>query len=394
MKLLFDLNSLRPPRSGVGYYTQHLLEGLRDEPDVQGLAGWVGTECFEGERLLALINQRVPLRRGVQFTEGIAAKVLQKARSMPGLYRGRTIVRAIKSREVRDHFARRGYVYHETNFVASRYKGPTVVTIHDLSHRRHPEFHPRVAVEYLDRELPKTLRQAQVVIADSHYTKNDIVDIYGVPESKVVTVHLGVEAAFQPYSGESCAEALADLGLKHRGFVLSVCTLQPRKNLQRLVEAFARLPAEMRSAFPLVLIGADGWNNSALMRVIEPLARDGQVVAPGYVPRENLLKLFASAALFAYPSLFEGFGLPVAEAMASGVAVLTSNLTSLPEVSAGAAWEVDPYSIDDIAAGMERLLGDPALRDELIAKGLRRAADLTWDATVAQTCAVYRGLSA
>jgi len=182
--------------------------------------------------------------------------------------------------------------------------------------------------------------------------------------------------------------------LKHRGFVLSVCTLQPRKNLQRLVEAFAQLPAEMRSAFPLVLIGADGWKNSALMRVIEPLARDGQAVVPGYVPRDKLLKLYASAALFAYPSLFEGFGLPVAEAMASGVAVLTSNLTSLPEVSAGAAWEVDPYSIDDIAAGMERLLGDPALRDELVAKGLRRAADLTWDATVAQTCAVYRGLSA
>ena len=394
MKLLFDLNSLRPPRSGVGYYTQHLLEGLRDEPDVQGLAGWVGAERFEDERLLALMNQHVALRKGVQFTDGIAAKVLQKARSVPGLYRGRTIVRAIKSREVRAEFARKGYIYHETNFVASRYKGPMVVTIHDLSHRRHPEFHPRVAVEYLDREIPKTLRQAQIVIADSHHTKNDIVDIYGVPESKVVTIHLGVEAAFQPYSAESCAETLAALGLKHRGFVLSVCTLQPRKNLLRLVEAFAQLPAEMRSAFPLVLIGADGWKNSALMRVIEPLARDGQVVVPGYVPRENLLKLYASAALFAYPSLFEGFGLPVAEAMASGVAVLTSNLTSLPEVSAGAAWEVDPYSIDDIAAGMEGLLGDPALRDELIAKGLRRAADLTWEATVAQTCAVYRGLSA
>lgn len=394
MKLLFDLNSLRPPRSGVGYYTQHLLEGLRDEPDVQGLAGWVGTERFEGERLLALMNQDVALRKGVQFTDGIAAKVLQKARSVPGLYRGRTIVRAVKSRDVRAEFARKGYIYHETNFVASRYKGPMVVTIHDLSHRRHPEFHPRVAVEYLDREIPKTLRQAQMVIADSHHTKNDIVDIYGVPESKVVTIHLGVETAFQPYSAESCAEALADLGLKYRGFVLSVCTLQPRKNLLRLVEAFARLPSEMRSAFPLVLIGADGWKNSALMRVIEPLARDGQVVVPGYVPRENLLKLYASAALFAYPSLFEGFGLPVAEAMASGVAVLTSNLTSLPEVSAGAAWEVDPYSIDDIAAGMERLLGDPALRDELVAKGLRRAADLTWESTVAQTCAVYRALSA
>ncbi|KLU27791.1 hypothetical protein EOS_02505 [Caballeronia mineralivorans PML1(12)] len=313
---------------------------------------------------------------------------------MPGLYRGRTIVRAIKSRELRTDYAKRGFIYHETNFVASRYRGPTVVTIHDLSHRRHPEFHPRVAVEYLDRELPKTLRQAQMVIADSHYTKNDIVDIYGVPESKVVTIHLGVEPSFRPYSEEESASALAQLGLTQGGFVLSVCTLQPRKNLQRLVEAFALLPAGMRQEFPLVLIGADGWKNSDLLRVIEPLAAAGQVFTPGYVSRDDLLKIYASAALFVYPSLFEGFGLPVVEAMASGVPVLTSNLTSVPEVSMGAAWEVDPYSIDDIAGGMQRLLGDAILRADLVARGLRRAAELTWGATVAQTCAVYRELSA
>lgn len=394
MKLLFDLNSLRPPRSGVGYYTQHLLEGLTENREVDGLAGWVGSEGFEGDRLRALIEARVALRKGVQFTEGLAAKVLQKARSMPGLYRGRTIVRAIKSRDLRADFARRGFVYHETNFVASRYRGPTVVTIHDLSHVRHPDFHPRVAVEYLDRELPKTLRQAQKVIAVSEYTKKDIIDIYGLPESKVVAIPLGVETAFQPYPAEVCASALAGLGLRRNGFVLSVCTLQPRKNLQRLVEAFARLPEDMRQAYPLVLIGADGWKNSELLRVIEPLAHAGQVFTPGYVSRDDLLKIYASAALFVYPSLFEGFGLPVAEAMASGVPVLTSNLTSLPEVSAGAAWEVDPYSIDDIAAGMQRLLGDSALRESLVAKGFRRAAELTWDATVAQTCAVYRELSA
>ncbi len=393
MKLLFDLNSLRPPRSGVGYYAQHLLEGLSREKEVDGLAGWVGSDCFEGERLRALIDQRVPLRKGVQFTDGLAAKALRQARSMPGLYRGRTVVRAIKSREIRRDFAKQGYIYHETNFVASRFRGPTVVTLHDLSHIRHPDFHPRVAVEYLDRELPKTLRQAQKVIAVSEYTKRDIIDIYGLPASKVVAIPLGVEPSFRPYSEQDCASALAEHGLTRDGFVLSVCTLQPRKNLQRLVEAFARLPSGMRQAYPLVLVGADGWQNSALLRVVEPLAAVGQVVTLGYVARDDLLKIYASAALFAYPSLFEGFGLPVAEAMASGVPVLTSNLTSLPEVSAGAALEVDPYSIDDIAAGMQRLLGDADLRGELVARGLERASQLTWASTVAKTCAVYRELS-
>jgi glycosyltransferase involved in cell wall biosynthesis len=184
-----------------------------------------------------------------------------------------------------------------------------------------------------------------------------------------------VDSAFQPYDESDCAAALTALGLNYQRFVLSVCTLQPRKNLQRLVEAFTHLPHELRDAYPLVLTGAQGWMNSALLRELEPLVAARQAVLPGYVSRATLLRLFASATVFAYPSLYEGFGLPVAEAMASGTPVLTSNLTSLPEVVAGAAWEVDPYSVDAITAGLERLLTDAPLRAELAAKGRHRAAD-------------------
>ncbi|MFC0400939.1 glycosyltransferase family 4 protein [Paraburkholderia rhizosphaerae] len=392
MKLLYDLNSLRPPRSGIGYYTQHLLEGLLTQPDVEDIAGWVGSTVYQRESLDTLMNDEAALGKAAQFSEGWTASALRAARYVPGIYKSRTIVRSIKSAQARKHFEERGYLYHETNFIASRYKGPNVVTIHDLSHRRFPEFHPRVAVNYLDDGLPRTLKQANKVIADSYYTKRDIHEIYGLPDEKVVTIHLGVEPSFRPYSEEECASALADLGLRYRGFVLSVCTLQPRKNLRRLVEAFARLPADLRQAFPLVLIGADGWMNTALMRDIEPLMQAGQLVVPGYVSRATLLKLYASAVVFGYPSLFEGFGLPVAEALASGVPVLTSNVTSIPEVVQGAALEVDPYSIDEIAAGLERLLNDEPLRNDLIAKGLRRAAELTWESTVEQTANVYRSV--
>ena len=187
---------------------------------------------------------------------------------------------------------------------------------------------------------------------------------------------------------------LSALGLKYRGFVLSVCTLQPRKNLRRLVAAYASLPEPLRREFPLVLIGANGWMNSDLQRYIGALASAGQVVAPGYISRADLMHLLSAAAVFVYPSLYEGFGLPVAEAMASAVPVLCSNVTSLPEVSAGAAWEVDPYSADEIAHGLQQLLEDATLRDDLVAKGLRRAAELTWAATVEQTCGVYRSVLA
>ncbi|KAF1064364.1 MULTISPECIES: glycosyltransferase family 4 protein [Burkholderia] len=394
MKLLFDLNSLRPPRSGVGYYTQHLLEGLRSRPDVETLAGWSGSAIYEGEDLEALMRDDAVAAKAARAARGPVAAAVRMARAMPGAYRARTFLRDRVSTRLRDDYARRGFVYHETNFIASRYRGPTVVTIHDLSHRPHPEFHPRTAVRYLDEGLPRTLEQASRVIAVSRYTKQAIHEQFGLPDHKVVAIHLGVEPSFRPYDASECAPVLARYGLRRRGFVLSVCTLQPRKNLLRLVEAFGRLPAGLREAFPLVLIGADGWMNSALTQVMAPLARAGQVIAPGYVSRHELVRLFASAAVFAYPSLYEGFGLPVLEAMASGVPVLTSNLTSLPEVAGGAAWEVDPRSVDQIAHGLATLGEDADLRNRLAERGLRRAAEFTWASTVEKTCEVYRSLLA
>lgn len=394
MKLLYDLNSLRPPRSGIGYYTQHLLEGVFERDDIEEIGGWVGSNYYDRRGVTGLLSGEDSLEAGAQFSEGWKASLLRAARSLPGVYHGRTVVRRIKSRGLRAECARRGFIYHETNFVASPYAGPSVVTIHDLSHRHFPEFHPQAAVDYLDRNLPDTLKQVQKVIAVSEYTRRDTIEVYGLPEEKVVAIPLGVEPCFRPHRAEECEPFLTRLGLRQRGFILSVCTLQPRKNLKRLVAAFAKLPDDMREAFPLVLIGADGWMNSELMRDIERLTLAKQVILPGYVARESLLKLYSSAAVFAYPSLFEGFGLPVAEAMASGVAVLTSNVTSLPEVTAGAALEVDPYSVDDIAAGLERLLSDEALRATLIAKGLARASELTWDATIRRTCDVYRSVAA
>ncbi|MEC5407892.1 glycosyltransferase family 1 protein [Paraburkholderia sp. MPAMCS5] len=394
MKLLYDLNSLRPPRSGVGYYTQHLLEGLLKRNDIEELGGWVGSNYYNRRSVGSLLGEENSLQAGAQFSEGWKASMLRAARSLPGVYQGRTVVRRIKSASLRAECARRGFIYHETNFIASPYAGPNVVTIHDLSHRHFPEFHPQAAVDYLDRNLPDTLKQVHKVITVSEYTRRDAIDVYGLPEDKVVSIPLGVEPCFRPHRANDCESVLAELGLKQRGFILSVCTLQPRKNLTRLVAAFAKLPADLREAFPLVLIGAEGWMNSGLMRDIERLSQAKQIILPGYVARESLLKLYSSAAVFAYPSLFEGFGLPVAEAMASGVAVLTSNVTSLPEVTAGAALEVDPYSIDDIATGLERLLIDKALRDTLIIKGLARAAELTWDAMVRRTYAVYSSIAA
>jgi alpha-1,3-rhamnosyl/mannosyltransferase len=247
-------------------------------------------------------------------------------------------------------------------------------------------------VDYLNRELPRTFRQADRVIADSHYTKQEIVDLYSVPEEKVVTVHLGVDDCFRPRTKSDCLDILDALDVRYQSFVLSVGTLEPRKNLSSLVEAFAALPQALRREFPLVMIGARGWKNHDLASKLEPLVAAGELKLPGYLARNDLLKLYASAAVFAYPSLYEGFGLPILEAMASGTAVLTSAVTSLPEVSGGAAVEIDPLRVGAIEDGLRRLLTGPSLQAECIERGLVQASKFTWASTVDETCAVYKML--
>ncbi|MEC5407890.1 glycosyltransferase family 1 protein [Paraburkholderia sp. MPAMCS5] len=390
MKLLFDLNALRPPRTGIGYYTQHLLQGLRARSDITDVRGWMGGDIYSGERLDELVRDQAPSGDPVLVPHSQALSLSQCLQRSAALQPLRTFFHRRSSRAVRAQSAKEGYVYHETNFAASRYAGPTVATIHDLSHRRHPEFHSKILVQHLDRELPRTFRRVNMVIADSHYTKQEIVDLYDVPEERVTTIHLGVDECFRPLSEVACRAVLSTLDLRQRAFVLSVGTLQPRKNLLRLVEAFAALPRELRREFPLVLIGARGWKTTELASTIAPFISAGEVVTPGYLSRNDLLKLFASAAVFAYPSLYEGFGLPVLEAMASGTAVLTSAASSLPEVSGGAAVEVDPWRIDAIEDGLRRLLTDASLRRQCIERGVAQASKFTWASTIEQTCAVYK----
>lgn len=393
MKILFDLTCLQPPRSGVAYYAQALIEALANEPQISEVAGWFRDKQYAGVLIQQLIRDDQTQSKPKDVSPSLLRRIKDTSALQPlllPLYRA--LLRRRSSDLRRDH-ARRGYIYHEPNFLAAPYRGPTVVTIHDLSHVRHPEYHNPATVINLNQALPSTLRRADAIIVDSHYTKRELVALYHVPEQRISTIHLGVDAAFHPMAEERCETLLGRLGIHYQGYVLSVCTLQPRKNLVRLVQAFSELPEDIRKVFPLVLTGTHGWKNSELLDVINVLSNRGQIILPGYLRRDDLTTLYAGAAVFAYPSLYEGFGLPVAEAMASGVPVLTSNTTSIPEVTGGAAVEVDPLSVEDLKNGLARLLGEQALRADLRARGLRRAAELTWKKTAEETSVVYRAVS-
>ena len=211
--------------------------------------------------------------------------------------------------------------------------------------------------------------------------------------NKVEAIPLGVDAAFAPQAPEALAPTLERLGLQPGAYLLCVATLEPRKNISRLIDAFLGLPAPVRTRYPLVLAGAPGWHGEALAERIRDLPRGGQVVQLGYVAQADLPALYAGARLFAFPALYEGFGLPVLEAMASGVPVVTSNCSSLPEVAGDAALLVNPEDTDALRLALAQGLEDDAWRSAARERGLARAAQRSWAQCVARTLALYRSLT-
>ncbi len=257
-----------------------------------------------------------------------------------------------------------------------------VVTVHDLGYLAYPQTHPAFSRWYLTVSTRWNVRVAAHVIADSQATRRDLHAHLHVNPAKVSVVYPGYDAQrFQPVRDERRIEqARAKYGIGER-YVLYLGTVQPRKNLARLVEAFARLDAPTTE---LVIAGRRGWLTDDLYRRAETLALGARLRFPGYIASEDVPALLTGAVAFAFPSLYEGFGLPVLEAMACGTPVLCSNATSLPEVAGEAALLVNPHNTDALGSALQRLLRDETLRCDLIARGFERVKRFSWDASVRQ----------
>jgi glycosyltransferase involved in cell wall biosynthesis len=284
---------------------------------------------------------------------------------------------------------RRPVLFHATNYAAPRTGVlPLVVTVHDLALLRFPELGTPALRRLVGLARPATA-MARLVIADSEATARDLRELLGVPAAKVRVVHPGGDAH------PAAPDAVAARQHVHRRFgiagpyLLHVGTLEPRKNLERLVRAYARVRARVGTAPLLVLAGGRGWGADRIVRTVAALGLADAVRFTGAVPHDDLPTLYAAAELFVYPSLYEGFGLPVVEAMACGAPVVTSNVSSLPEVAGDAAVLVDPRDESAIGDAVVDLLQDDRARAELRARGLARARQFTWARCAEQTWAVY-----
>lgn len=262
----------------------------------------------------------------------------------------------------------------------------TVVTVHDLGYRFFPQQHTLRSRLYLDASTRFSCRAARRIIADSQATARDLEREYGIPAAQVTVVYPGLDTTLAR-AGLEAQQAVRRRYHLDRPFVLYVGTIQPRKNLARLVEAFGRLPGDL-DGIDLVLAGKTGWLADEIYQTVHRLGLEQRVRFPGYVPQEDLAALHSAAECFVMPSLYEGFGLPVLEAMACGTPVICSNAGSLPEVAGDAALQFAATDVEGLASALVRLLRDPALRQDLSARGHQRMALFSWKRSAREVLAV------
>lgn len=351
------VDALTPQPGGIGRYTWELCKALPHRDEISELN-------FYGRN--RLIDDPGRLLRGEKL--GRRRTVLRRWWDKRGL---------------------RSSIVHGPNYFLPAFAETGIITVHDLSVFRFPETHPADRVRAFERNFLGSLSRAAHVITDTETVRRELIESFSVRPETVTAIALGVDPAFRPQSGEALAHALRGWGLAPNGYGLCVSTLEPRKKISELLTAWRSLPSAVREHYPLVLCGGAGWRNEDLRDQIENGVAEGWLRHLGFVDEKLLPLLYAGAALFVYPSMYEGFGLPPLEAMASGVPVMVSHHSCLPEVCGDAARYFDPDDAAGFVAAIRHNLADMQWQAESVKSGLSRAREYSWDRCIDGTVEIY-----
>lgn len=363
MKIALSVEALAPQLTGIGRYTWELASRLPSHPQVEAVGFF-----RNGEQILSPADLLVP------------------SQARPWV--GRVWSRSIQQWKVRCWLRER--IFHGPNYFLPVNTANGIITLHDLSVLRYPETHPVERLRQFEARLLSSIEMAHHIITDSESVRREVITEFGRSEESVTSIPLGVSPSFQPRSPAEIADTLNHFNLKANGYTLCVSTIEPRKRIDRLLAAYGTLDALTHSRFPLVLVGGAGWLDKDINSRIEVAKHAGWLKQLGFVDETTLPALYAGARLFAFPSLYEGFGLPVLEAMASGTPVIAANCSSIPEVAGGFALLIDPDDVTSFGNALQRGLYDDAWRDAVSKSGIARASHFTWEACVERTTAVYR----
>jgi glycosyltransferase involved in cell wall biosynthesis len=359
MKIALDVSCLaRPDRTGVGVYAASLIEALArlDSENDYFL-------CYRFSRLKH--RKHFPAPPGGNFR----TKIIQEPLNVL--------------------FPRKLDVFHGVDARLPAYRGvKKVVTLHDVFSLISSDFSDEAFISKKRSRYRELARSADRVIAVSRSTRDDVIEHLGIPAERIAVIPHGVDPRYRPADPDAASAAAARHGIAGP-YLLFVGSISARKNLVRMLEAFAALPAALRDATTFVMAGKVTYGGEEALAAVERLGLKDRVRHLGFVPHADLPALYAGASVFMFPTLYEGFGLPILEAMACGTPVVASNLSSHPEVAGGAALLVDPSDRSAIAAATARLLEDESLRAECIAKGYARAKGFTWERAARQTLALY-----
>lgn len=373
MRIAFNAGILRAPRTGIGQYVAELVHALRADSELclELFDGWAWQQQLPSSampgysRLSSLAKRILPdaytLRRRLQqkrFDEG--AQRLQPA------------------------------LYHDPSLWPFEFNGPMVMTLHDLTHVHFPETQPKDRLVEIERHAARSVERAQRILVDSDFIGAEVCRYYGVAAERITVAPLGCAARFHPRSNEQLAAQLQTLGLYPGEYLLCVGTVEPRKNLQLVLRAYERLPEAVRSRYPLVIVGMPGWRTEQLAAPLQRAIASEQVRLLGYQSDSSVAHLLAGARLLVFPSLYEGFGLPVLEAMASGTPVLLTRSSALPEVAGEAGTYIDAQDEQVCAEAMQRLVDDQAYWQVQRDAGLLRAQAFSWQRCAQITARVYR----
>ncbi|WP_433739398.1 glycosyltransferase family 4 protein [Pseudomonas putida] len=375
MKLVLSVEPIRYPLTGIGRYTYELAQRLQQSPEITDL------HFFAGRRFLP----ELPTAANESGSGYGLKRAVQKNFLAVEAYR--LLMPILRKAALKGHG---DYLYHSPNYYLPPFSGRSVATFHDLSPFTWAHCHAPQLVRYLQKELKTTLVRADALITDSEFTRQELASYFSWPIERIHTVPLASSPEFYPRPPEKLKATLARHGLEVDGYSLFVGTIEPRKNIETLLAAYSRLPLAVRTRWPLVLTGYHGWRNDVIHQKLETARREGWAHYLGFVPSEDLPLLFAGARLFAFPSLYEGFGLPVLEAMSSGVPVVCSNSSSLPEVAGDAALMCAPMDVNELTRLIERGLTDEAWRATAVVSGIRHAQGFSWERCARETLQVYR----
>ncbi|KAA3639845.1 MAG: glycosyltransferase family 1 protein [Proteobacteria bacterium] len=372
LNIIYNVDAISHPLTGIGRDTHQLGLQLQQNPAVADLKLFSGGRWPNNFESLADNNRWLARARRFIPLKGLALRAYQKQRSR-GLQRETNSLT--------------GYILHSPNFILMPFDGPSLATIHDLSYIHYRQTQPKYRLRFLDREIPKTLKQARQIITVSQSVKAELMDVYGLADNQISVTRLGVDQRFKPLSVADCQEVLTTFDLSHRHYFLAVATREPRKNLLRLIQAYAGLPSITKEQYPLVLVGDRGWLNRELNQFIKRYQQ--HIRLSGYIDQAQLHQLYAAATMTLIPSLYEGFGLPIIESMACGTPVLTSDVGAMQEVAGGHALLCRPLQANDIKEKLQWAIDNPEWRQQAAVNGLNHSQQFTWQNCAEATIKAY-----